>query len=144
MKKIKYIFLVIIIFLTGCTTVKIDGQIDPIESLVIKVAIERALMSEPQLAVTAYAVSTALTTILDGSEITSLEVVNEALNTELNKIELTNTERLLFMTLVESIKAKVIQETGLPEITAEQKLIVIKDVVKAVRDISFLYTSAEK
>ncbi len=144
MKRISFIFLAIVILLAGCTTVKIDGQIDPIESLIIKVAVERALVSEPQLAVTAYAVSTALTTILDGSEVTSLDIVNEALNTELSKIELTNTERLLFMSLVESIKAKVIQETGLPEITAEQKIVVIKDIVKAVRDISFLYSSAEK
>ena len=144
MKRISFIFLAIVILLAGCTTVKIDGQIDPIESLIIKVAVERALVSEPQLAVTAYAVSTALTTILDGSEVTSLDIVNEALNTELSKIELTNAERLLFMSLVESIKAKVIQETGLPEITAEQKIVVIKDIVKAVRDISFLYSSAEK
>jgi DNA repair protein RadC len=132
------------ILLAGCTTVKIDGQIDPIESLIIKVAVERALVSEPKLAIVAYAVSTALTIILDGSEVTSLDIVNEALTTELNKIELTNTERLLFMSLVESIRMKVIQETGLPEITAKQKIVVIRDIVRAVRDVSFLYSSAEK
>jgi hypothetical protein len=144
MKRVKYIFLAIMILLAGCTTVKIDGQIDPIESLIIKVAVERALVSEPKLAIVAYAVSTALTIILDGSEVTSLDIVNEALTTELNKIELTNTERLLFMSLVESIRMKVIQETGLPEITAKQKIVVIRDIVRAVRDVSFLYSSAEK
>lgn len=144
MKRVKYIFLAIMILLAGCTTVKIDGKIDPIESLIIKVAVERALVSEPKLAIVAYAVSTALTIILDGSEVTSLDVVNEALTAELNKIELTNTERLLFMSLVESIRMKVIQETGLPEITAKQKIVVIRDIVRAVRDVSFLYSSAEK
>ena len=124
------------LILTGCSTFTINGTLDPVETATIRVAVGLAMTAEPKTIVPAYAVSTALLAILDGTEITTLGVLCPAVDEEIDKLNLTDAERASFMELVELVKASIIQQLDLPDMDVAQKIVIIKGIVQIVRDAS--------
>lgn len=136
MKKI--IALLMMILMTGCATVDIDGQVDPTETAMIRVAVGMAMTAEPDTVLPAYAVSTALLAIMDGTEITSFDTLDKAVDKEINDLALTTAERASFMELVTLVKARIIQQLNLPGLDATQQLVIVKNVIQIVRDASMV------
>ena len=136
MKKI--IALLMMILMTGCATVDIDGTVDPTETAMIRVAVGMAMTAEPDTVLPAYAVSTALLAIMDGTEVTSLDTLDQAVDAEINDLALTTAERASFMELVTLVKARIIQQLNLPDLDAAQKLVIVRNVIQIVRDASMV------
>jgi uncharacterized protein YceK len=130
----KYLLIALMIFMAGCTTM--NGTLDPTETATIRVAVGLAMTAEPKTVIPAYAVSTALLAILDGSEITTLDVLDSAVDEEINKLDLTAVERASFLELVALVKARIIQQLNLPDIDIAQRIVIVKNIIQIVRDAS--------
>jgi len=132
----RIIALLMVILMTGCATVDIDGTVDPTETAMIRVAVGMAMTAEPDTVLPAYAVSTALLAIMDGTEVTSLDTLDKAVDEEINDLTLTTAERASFMELVGLVKVRIIQQINLPGLDATQQLVIVKNVIQIVRDAS--------
>jgi hypothetical protein len=126
--------LIVLAMLAGCSTITVDGDLDPAESATIRLAVGLSMSAEPKTVLPAYAVSTALLTILEGSETTPLDTLDAAINAEADKLNLTDTERASFNELLQLVKAETMKHLNLPEIDAGQKLIIVKTVIQIVRE----------
>ena len=132
----RIILIVFMILMTSCATVDIDGTVDPTETAMIRVAVGMAMTAKPDTVLPAYAVSTALLAIMDGTEITSLDTLDKAVDKEINDLVLTTAERASFMELVTLVKVRIIQQINLPGLDATQQLVIVKNVIQIVRDAS--------
>lgn len=132
----RIILIVFMILMTSCATVDIDGTVDPTETAMIRVAVGMAMTAEPDTVLPAYAVSTALLAIMDGTEVTSLDTLDQAVDAEINDLALTTAERASFMELVTLVKVRIIQQINLPGLDAAQQLVIVKNVIQIVRDAS--------
>jgi uncharacterized protein YceK len=130
----RFVLMLIIVLLAGCSTVTLDGDIDPVESAAIRVAVGLAMSASPQTVLPAYAVSTALLAILEGSETAPLDTFDAAINAEADKLELTDMERASFDELIKLVRAETMRRLNLPEIDTEQKLVIVKTVIQIVRE----------
>ena len=133
----KFVLMLMIVLMAGCSTVATNGDLDPVEYAAIRVAVGLTMSAEPQTVLPAYAVSTALLAILEGSETTPLDAFDAAINAEADKLDLTKMERASFDELISLVKAETMRRLNLPEIDAEQKLIIIKTVVQIVREAAY-------
>ena len=135
MKKI-ILAIMFLLICSGCSTIG-NGVLDPIESGTIRLAVGAAMTSEPKLVIPAYAVSTALLVILDGTETSTLGMIETALEAEVKKLNLVQAEREIFMDLVAVVKADIEKRINLPGIEAEQKIVVIRSIIQIVRDAAY-------
>ena len=133
-RKIKCLVMIALMLFVGCATVTLDGNLDPVESAIVRIAVGAALTAEPQTVVPAYAVSTALMAILDGTEITELNILEERFNEEMQKLELNDAERASFLELAALVRMHIIQH--LPDDGLDQQIVIVRQVVKIIRDAS--------
>ena len=124
------------LLLAGCSPFSMNGMLDPVETATIRVAVGLAMTAEPRTVVPAYAVSTALLAILDGTETTTLGALCPAVDKEIDKLNLTDAERASFIELVELVKARILQQLGSTNMDVAQKIVLIKGIVQIVRDAS--------
>lgn len=113
-----------------------DGQVDEVESAVIKVAVGAALTAMPETVAPAYAVSTGLLTLLDGSEATTLGEIDAALSEKLDELKITESEKQSVLDLVGLVKAKIVMETEKTGIAENEKIVVVKTIVGIVQSTS--------
>lgn len=110
-----------------------DGKVDIVEAAVIQAAVGAAMSAKPELVDPAYAVSTALLTMLDASTITSPSLLETVLGKEIDKLNLDPLTRQSVRDLVALIKAKIVQELNLTD-APNTKMIVLKQIVQIVHD----------
>jgi len=130
----KFLSIALLCLVMGCSTVAVNGDLDPVETATIRVAVGLAMTAEPKTVIPAYAISTALLAIMDGSETSTLDILDKAVYEEIEKLDLTDLEKASFMDLVALVKARIAQQLNLPDIDAAQKLVIVKSIIQIVRD----------
>lgn len=137
--KLRFIALLIaLLFLAGCagstSLIKVDGKVNQIGSALIQAAVGIALTAKPEAVPPAYAVSTAVLARIDGGSVL-LSGLDAAVETEVNKLNLLNTEKASVMDIVGIVRAQIVTQLEAEGITnAESRLIVVRQVIKIVRD----------
>ena len=130
----KLMSIIICLFMLGCASnsVKIDGEVSAVEAALIRVPVAVALTAKPELIAPTYAISTAILAAVDNGTIDTIAALDEAVNDKLNG--LTDVEKASAIELVHLITTAIADELNVGELTADQKLGVVRDVLVVVRD----------
>ena len=139
MKKFLSVCLVMsLFFVLGCAKPGAigDGEIDEVESAIIRLATGAVLSSKPELIVPAYVISTVLLNKMESGQIAALENFDTELNEEIDKLELTELEKKSANDLVVLLKAKIKKDLDIEGIPQEEKFVVVKDLLMIVKQSS--------
>jgi len=137
--KIETVFLTLalLLMLVGCngagTNGSIgDGQVDAVETAVIRLAVGAAMTAKPETVAPAYAVSKAVLTIMDAENPVMLTILEAAVDKEIKKLDLTVYEKQSVMDLVNLVKANIVDRVG--GLVPERKFVVVRAVIEIVHD----------
>ena len=129
-----------LVFSFGCTqpneTTIGNGKVDPVEAATVRVAVGMAFTARPDTVAPAYAVSDALLTMLDASRDQSALVttINQTLAGETAKLNLDAGTAASFADLVALVEAQIVARLAEANITASQRMVVVRDIVAIVHD----------
>ena len=138
MRKLFILLLVAGLFaLSGCAgpnaMIKIDGQVDEVEASLIQSGVGIAMTVRPEAVPPAYAVSTALLARIGGGSVL-LSGLDAAVQSEVDKLGLLDTEKASVMDLVGVIRTTIVSKLKQEGITDPgQRLIIVKQVFEIVR-----------
>lgn len=119
---------------TGCKLG--NGKVDSIEGAVFSAAVGAALDARPELDKPAAAVSGALLDVMTDDTTVDLDSVDTVIGTKLAELNLTPTVEAAFTSLVSDIRARIIERIGSSDTTAAQAVVVVRDLVQIVNDVS--------
>ncbi len=129
-----------LVFSFGCTQPNENtignGKVDPVEAATIRLAVGVAFTARPDTVVPAYAVSDALLAILDAGSSTETLVttINETIAKETSKLNLDAATAASFADLVALVEAQIVAKMKELNITASEKVIVVRDIIAIVHD----------
>jgi hypothetical protein len=110
-----------------------DGKVDAVEAATIKLAVGAVMTAKPEIVTPAYTVSTALLAVMDGTEITSLSIISDALDEKIEDLGLSPADRTSFLDLVNLVTAKISAELNLSETDLSDKIVVVKTMLEIVQ-----------
>ena len=136
-KLLLLLFLIVTLFGCGCkdgkTTIG-DGKVDMVEASTIRVAVGLAFAAKPNTVVPAYAISTALLQMTESdTEKVSPIFIEQALNSEIGKLNLDPLTVQSVNDLIVLIRAQIIDQIGVNN-DVQAKVIVIRQVIQIVHD----------
>jgi len=137
--KIETVFLTLalLLMLVGCngagTNSSIgDGQVDAVETAMIRLAVGAAMTAKPETVVPAYAVSKALLIVMDTDNPVKLAILNMVIQDKIKDLNLTPYEEQSVMDLVSLVRAKLVDMVG--GLDPGARIVVVKAVVQIVHD----------
>ena len=146
MKKLLSVCLLLLFATTfyGCSTSSStivsnigDGKVDEVEAASINLAVGIYLSANPKIIKPTYDISTILLEIIDGNVVTSVSVLDTYLNAEVSKLNFDNATLQSFKDLVVLVKARIAQDLKAIDISENDKVIVVRDVIRIVQQAAY-------
>ncbi len=115
-----------------------DGKVDEVEVASIGLVVGAFLYANPKLIRPTYDVSSVLLAVIDNKTVTSVALLDDFVNKEVDKLKFDKVTLQSFKDLIKLVKAKIVQDLTIANIPESQKLVIVRDVVSIVQQSAYV------